>query len=162
MINLPSLEGFLLTFKKADLGKLQADAYSVILQHEAKGHINLRAELRICFWRKKYLMISQIPIYGTERDTNKLIKIYAGTNAIKKFMIAKWKFDHAQHRGPDFQWNVMTFECDGSSVHLNTEYVERVEKEAIQDVNSGVIDKTVKGFFSAIHSVVLGKYRGEK
>lgn len=159
MINLKSLEGFLITFRQADLGKLQADAYSVILQHYAKGHINIKADLRICFWRKKYLMISQIPVYGTEKSTNKIVKIYSGAGDIRKFIIAKWKFDHMQHRGSDFLWNRMTFECDGSSINISTDYSDQILKDAIQDVNNGVVDQAVKSFFGAIRSVVLGKYR---
>jgi len=162
MLQLPSNEGFLLSFRKPNLGQLQADAYSVVLQHHAKGHIKIKAEFRICFWRKKYLMISQIPIYATEKDTNKLTKLYAGTNAIKKFLIAKWKFDHAQQRGPDFIWNVARFDCDGSSVNLDTEFSEEILKRAIHDVNSGIVDRAVKSFFSAVRSVTLGKYRSEK
>ena len=94
---------------------------------------------------------------GTDRKTNEAIKIYKGTNAIKKYIVAKWKFDHAQAK--EIEWNVARFDCDGESVHVSTSMAERVLEAAKRDVDSGLIDRTVSGLGQIVHDLTIGAYR---
>ena len=152
-----STEGFLISFKKPDLDKLRVECYSAILGHYAEGHTDIRVQFRICMWKKKYLIISKFVIIGTDRKTNEAIKIYKGTNAIKKYIVAKWKFDHAQAK--EIEWNVARFDCDGESVRVSTSMDERVLEAAKRDVDSGLIDRTVSGLGQIVHDLTIGAYR---
>ena len=88
-------------------------------------------------------------VSATERDSNRRVKLYRGTNVIKDFVIAKWKFDHAQAK--DINWNVMEFDCDGNSVSISTSFSDDVMKAAETDASSGIIDRTVRGVGQFLH-----------
>ena len=152
-----SIEGFLLTFKKPNLDKLRVECYSAIMGHYSEGHTNIHVQFRVCFWKKKYLMVSRFVILGTDKETNKAIKIYRGTNAIKKYVTAKWKFDHAQAH--EIEWNVAQFDCDGESVRMNTTMDERVLEAAQKDISAGVVDRTISGVTQMLHDLTIGAYR---
>jgi len=156
-MGLISEEGFLITIKKPDLDKLKADCFSAVMEQHAKGHDNIKADFRICFFRKKYLMISKILMTAVDRETNKAVSVYSGSGAIEKYIVAKWKFDHA--RSKDINWNVIEFECDGESVRTNTSFDEEVLRAAEQDVRAGVINRALSSFVRFTHNLATLKYR---
>ena len=148
--SLSSTEGL---FSGPDLNKLKAKCFASILARHAAHYDNVRADFRICFW-KKYLLATRFIVSATERDSNRRVKLYRGTNVIKDFVIAKWKFDHAQAK--DINWNVMEFDCDGNSVSVSTSFSDDVMKAAETDARSGIIDRTVRGVGQFLHRVTIG------
>ena len=147
-----SLEG-LFQFTKPNIDKLKAKCYASILARHAAHYDSVKAEFRVCFW-KKYLLVTRFIVTATERDSNKRVKLYRGTNVIKDFVVAKWRFDHAQAH--EISWNVMEFECDGNSVSVSTSFSEDVLQAAERDARAGIIDRTVRGVGQFLHRMTIG------
>lgn len=152
MIQTFSQEG-LFQFTRPNIEKLRAACFSVILAREAAGYDDVRAEFRVCFW-KKLLITTRFIVTAVERKTNKRVKLYRGTNPIKDYTLAKWRFDHAQAK--EIQWNVITFSCDGHRVDVDTSYEDSVRKAAEADAQAGAIDRTVRGVGQFLHRLTIG------
>ena len=139
-------------FRGKTMTDLKAECYAEIMKLQDENISTVTVQMRVCVYNGK-LYITQMPMTGINDKTNGLVKIPGNTDIIKSYLIAKWKVDHAHAKG--IEWNVVTFTCDGDSVHYRSSFSQEVLEAAMKDVKSGVVDNAVSSLFSNISYHIL-------
>lgn len=140
---------------KVDMETLSTECNKVINQYYEKGINEITVELYVCLYKRHYIYLSRYRVLGVDTSDNRWVKLNKGVTPIARYVVAKWKYDHA--RAKDIEWNKISFSSDGYDVNIiGTRLDDEVMSRAKSDSRDHVIIKACRDFMNFLNKYTIG------